>query len=1027
MRSILELLHKANRLARELRGATGPAEQEPAAPVLLLPAPRAELLCKGAKTLVIDASPSLPVQKVLQVADVERLRGVVVLGKARPMSLAEFRRRRAEHQIEDEVRKSTWPKSRKLYAYEVENVEALEVPKAWRPPVDAGLPREELSEETVKAFDARGAEALQCAAAAALEFQRSSQQLLEQAKRLAPEQSEWLVAAAEIAGPLAKSLGALSEHLGVQIVAGRPVPAFPAAELLGTSLQEISSLVPETTRSGALARLMQKSLPAFLEREGKFGQEGGELPSPENRPEYYFRGLSPELVKNMPDQALLEMYALGKKLLEEVFVDGKTVAGQGLTKEDVESGLVLIIAEAKARGLEGKLGELPDLAPLYKAETSDDLDTVLPRIYAELMLEPPFVPLPGLAIQRREDTRAIVEMRHTGLPLIEAEPVNLRKADAKEQTHRSVLQAHIRGQSLHGDFRVQSGNVSVGYTLAIQIAGQVPKFESLEQAKQFVASFSPDGSSWNKSLRAPSHVYAGLKDSEPAAWLGINAEEFAPGSVGATRNETAYMVALARPLVTLGELSGHYHEFFLEKDPKFSGLLALRMLAGGGAPNDVETDAGRKAPQGATFWVAMLAKDLVPYVVKPRAVETGRVPPQGVSQLPPALRAAVPKELQYWLASDEKERREIRDALVKERFFTEQNVRLVDNEFRRVIVKYYLADPSVQTPRERDIHTIIPCPTTAPEDARKSEGGQEKTSEPVEEPAVEPIQELAGQKTTTTFVLLHQQWNGASRQVHHLAIKGANGADDYQFVDDLSSGSAVAIKQHVVDEAADKLMSLEGEIAPDARLGDLVLDPTKATASVIRRVVQGSVELEHAPEGGCILRFAADGQPDWMAGEFSLQPKASGDDLWLLSRRETPVAPTTPTAKRRHFEIMKSDLEERFVFGVVLIPNEYDSQGDIYDVEAVRKAAYYYMEEIQNDSDLPALGLMHQSPIARRSIRVLESYLAPVDMYIENQSVKKGTWLLAAHVLDDELWKAIKDGRLTGWSMEGSAIARELN
>jgi DNA adenine methylase len=40
--------------------------------------------------------------------------------------------------------------------------------------------------------------------------------------------------------------------------------------------------------------------------------------------------------------------------------------------------------------------------------------------------------------------------------------------------------------------------------------------------------------------------------------------------------------------------------------------------------------------------------------------------------------------------------------------------------------------------------------------------------------------------------------------------------------------------------------------------------------------------------------------------------------------------------------------------------------------------------------------------------------------------VKKGTWLLAARVVDDVLWNAIKEGKLTGWSMEGTALAEHL-
>ena len=37
------------------------------------------------------------------------------------------------------------------------------------------------------------------------------------------------------------------------------------------------------------------------------------------------------------------------------------------------------------------------------------------------------------------------------------------------------------------------------------------------------------------------------------------------------------------------------------------------------------------------------------------------------------------------------------------------------------------------------------------------------------------------------------------------------------------------------------------------------------------------------------------------------------------------------------------------------------------------------------------------------------------------QKVKKGTWLLMYHVLDDALWKDIKSGKLQGFSMGGFA------
>ena len=35
--------------------------------------------------------------------------------------------------------------------------------------------------------------------------------------------------------------------------------------------------------------------------------------------------------------------------------------------------------------------------------------------------------------------------------------------------------------------------------------------------------------------------------------------------------------------------------------------------------------------------------------------------------------------------------------------------------------------------------------------------------------------------------------------------------------------------------------------------------------------------------------------------------------------------------------------------------------------------------------------------------------------------MRKGTWLLAVHILADDLWAQVKDGQLTGFSIGGAA------
>ncbi|MBK8481832.1 MAG: hypothetical protein IPL40_11730 [Proteobacteria bacterium] len=140
------------------------------------------------------------------------------------------------------------------------------------------------------------------------------------------------------------------------------------------------------------------------------------------------------------------------------------------------------------------------------------------------------------------------------------------------------------------------------------------------------------------------------------------------------------------------------------------------------------------------------------------------------------------------------------------------------------------------------------------------------------------------------------------------------------------------------------------------------------------------------------------------------------DDLEWLADEAGPGAtnPLVAEALAKQIPLFKTD-EERFVLGVVLEPETVDSQKDIYSALEVREAAHRFMEEYQN------VGLMHRQLVNDR-VKILESYVAPVDFDAVGGHVKKGTWLLAVRVEDDELWKQVKDGALTGLSIGGNAV-----
>jgi hypothetical protein len=116
--------------------------------------------------------------------------------------------------------------------------------------------------------------------------------------------------------------------------------------------------------------------------------------------------------------------------------------------------------------------------------------------------------------------------------------------------------------------------------------------------------------------------------------------------------------------------------------------------------------------------------------------------------------------------------------------------------------------------------------------------------------------------------------------------------------------------------------------------------------------------------------------------------------------------------------------EERIVFGVVLVPEETDSHGDIYDAETVRHAAHSFME------NGGVRKIMHKGePVTDAS--VLETYLTrSTEVHMANgteQSFPVGTWMMAMRINSDELWEKVLKGEFTGFSMGGTALRRPLD
>ncbi len=121
-------------------------------------------------------------------------------------------------------------------------------------------------------------------------------------------------------------------------------------------------------------------------------------------------------------------------------------------------------------------------------------------------------------------------------------------------------------------------------------------------------------------------------------------------------------------------------------------------------------------------------------------------------------------------------------------------------------------------------------------------------------------------------------------------------------------------------------------------------------------------------------------------------------------------------------EFVTKNEDERLVTGVVYEPGVVDAQGHWATAETVQKMAHGFAMNYALQKG--ELGTEHTADAARRDMVVVESYIAPVDIALGEQIIRKGSWVMTAFVQSDDLWSGIKKGEFTGWSLEGRAALR---
>jgi len=126
----------------------------------------------------------------------------------------------------------------------------------------------------------------------------------------------------------------------------------------------------------------------------------------------------------------------------------------------------------------------------------------------------------------------------------------------------------------------------------------------------------------------------------------------------------------------------------------------------------------------------------------------------------------------------------------------------------------------------------------------------------------------------------------------------------------------------------------------------------------------------------------------------------------------------TKQMTNKYVPIVKLNDEKHLVYGVVYGPDEVDSQGEYATAEEIEKACHIFVK------DYLEMNVEHRQH-ANPNLIPVEIFIAPIDFKWGDLTVRKGSWCLVTKVLDERVWKLVKAGELTGYSMEGEAMRAE--
>ena len=130
-----------------------------------------------------------------------------------------------------------------------------------------------------------------------------------------------------------------------------------------------------------------------------------------------------------------------------------------------------------------------------------------------------------------------------------------------------------------------------------------------------------------------------------------------------------------------------------------------------------------------------------------------------------------------------------------------------------------------------------------------------------------------------------------------------------------------------------------------------------------------------------------------------------------------------PLFKKEVARIEKATNEmERKALFVAMVPDEPDAHGAVTSAKEIEKAMHNF------NTHCMKANLFHA--IETQEAEIVQSYTTPVDMYIGDEFITKGTWLQEWYFPETEvgemIWQKVLSGEINGISIGARGIVEDI-